>query len=496
MTEIEKRSRRICGIVIFLLALFSYSYFFQNPWNWNSVPRTAMAVSIVERGALDINEFARATGDKAYYKGNFYSEKAPGISLMALPSVYLTKHYFDAKAGSYAWTYKGGGISYYFIAAMQFATITAVGLVTAAAALALYLLALRLGAGLTGASFGALAYALATPTWGWATALFGHAPAGALLLLGLAVIVYTAQAPPSKLKDIIAAFTAGAFLSWAVTVEYTSAPASALIALYGVWQLKTTGREGMLRILVSAAAGAVLFILPPLVINHMIFGSPFTSAYKYAVSFEKMSEGYYGITSLPRPEVIYRILIGPGKGLFVLSPVLLFSFYAVYRMFREPERRALGLLVTLVFLYYVLWNASYYYWDGGGSIGPRYLTPAIPFLCLSIALLWDRSMRYVKIAMTALLAVSFFISLTVVSISTVDNPKGPPDAFILTSHLLPGFFGDTKFSTSILVLYFLLPAGRQALSGQTALIPFYVVLAICAAIIIGQLRKVKNELQL
>src|SRR5690242_442746 len=64
----------------------SYAYFYQaGGWNQNS--RFALVRAIVERHTLRIDDYAAHTGDRALWEGHFYSDKAPGASLVAVVPV-------------------------------------------------------------------------------------------------------------------------------------------------------------------------------------------------------------------------------------------------------------------------------------------------------------------------------------------------------------------------------------------------------------------------
>ena len=71
------------------LAVFcTYAYFIGPPaWNQNS--RLALTRALVERGSTIIDPDHATTGDKSFRDGHFYSDKAPGASLLALPAYAL-----------------------------------------------------------------------------------------------------------------------------------------------------------------------------------------------------------------------------------------------------------------------------------------------------------------------------------------------------------------------------------------------------------------------
>ena len=63
------------------LALFvSYAYFYQaGGWNQNS--RFDLVRAVVGQRTLRIDAFQQNTGDKAFYRRHWYSDKAPGLAL-------------------------------------------------------------------------------------------------------------------------------------------------------------------------------------------------------------------------------------------------------------------------------------------------------------------------------------------------------------------------------------------------------------------------------
>src|SRR5205823_8888224 len=87
-------------------------------------------------------------------------------------------------------------------------------------------------------------------------------------------------------------------------------------------------------------------------------------------------------------------------------------------------------------VYYLLLNASYVYWDGGYSYGPRHMSPALPFLCLALAPLWSRASTRSRVLLGGLAL--YGGCLTLIAVSTTAQP---PDKFKrpMTEFLLPAF---------------------------------------------------------
>lgn len=481
---------------IFILLFTCYLYFLQQPWNWNSVSRLALTFAMVEEGGLSIDTYHKPTGDKAYYNGRFYSDKAPGMSFMAYPYAASVKYVLDSLSSHLSWVqYEGdkivwvdkdGKITPPFRLVNQIVTNLTSGLITVLAALAVYFVAIRLGATLGGAVFGALAYGLATPAWGWATAFFGHASAGGCLFLGFASVFFLLQRPGGALRDILLGFVSGALLSWAVVIEYTSAPASVIIALYGIYNARVWERRRIVRVVLSTAAGALIFISPLLLYNHAVTGDPFGSLYKYSVYFPYMKEGFYGLM-YPDIGVLIKLLFSGRYGILTFSPILIAVPPALWTIWHYKGSKSLVVTLTAIALYYLLWNSAYIYWSGGGSTTPRYLTPMLPFLCLPLAVLWSESGNRFKAVLLALFALSFLISLMSVSVSMMEG--GFTEVNMVTQYLISRFFAGDINQLSIQVkLIFLGPAG-EGYTGQLVLIPLYIIIAACLAYILGLLKK-------
>src|SRR5919106_2551461 len=89
-------------IPLFALVFGAYAYFYQaGGWNQNS--RFDLTRAIVEGHTVAIDAFHHNTGDKAQRGSHWYSDKAPGLSLLAVPAyalVYAVRG-ADVVAGSY-----------------------------------------------------------------------------------------------------------------------------------------------------------------------------------------------------------------------------------------------------------------------------------------------------------------------------------------------------------------------------------------------------------
>jgi hypothetical protein len=82
----SRRSASVLGAAL----LVSYAYFYQaGGWNQNS--RFALVRAILERHTLQIDAYQAHTRDRALWRGHYYSDKAPGASLLALPAAGVAR---------------------------------------------------------------------------------------------------------------------------------------------------------------------------------------------------------------------------------------------------------------------------------------------------------------------------------------------------------------------------------------------------------------------
>lgn len=368
--------------LVFLACLVALTYFHRPPRNPNENSRMAPVLAAFWRHTLSIDAFhARGptiTSDKSAREGHVYSDKAPGSSFLAAVGY----------APLYAWERLTGHEASYLWRKWTM-TVAAVAVPLAAALAALFWLAAS-AAGPRAAAGATAVGLLATPLLPFGSSLFGHALAGALLLLAFAVIRRAAERPgPIRWQDLAAA---GALLGLTAATEFPAAPAALLVGGYGLWRL---GRRGELRRARSWAApllGAAPAALGLGLWNWACFGSPFSLGYEnLAVPFYRSlhAQGLVGV-HLPRPDVVYYLTAHPARGLFVGAPVLLLALPGLWAMARRPRWRAEAVLCGAIFLSFLLVNAGFGLWWGGFTYTARHLVPAVPFLVLPLAFLSPR----------------------------------------------------------------------------------------------------------
>ena len=373
-----------------LALLGSYAYFYQGG-GWNQNSRFDLTRALVERGTVQIDAYADNTGDKAVFDGHTYSDKAPGQALTAVPALAIGRSAVRALGGDPDGIPAVSVLSY-------LATVWAAALPMVVAALSLAWSAHRLGASAAGATFAALALGLATPAWAYATLLWGHALAAGCLMLAFAAALYTRER--ARLPGLVVGLAAG----WAVVTEYPAAPAALILVLLARRSWRWVG------------AGALVPLAVLGIYNLAAFGSPFRVGYESVQGFSGMREGVLGIGT-PKRTVLQEIVFGGFRGLFPLAPVLALAPFGLVILWRRAKsvRPAVGAAAAIVG-YYLLFNASYFYWDGGAAYGPRHLGAALPFLALGLAPLWDAS-RFLKVLLMVL--ATWGAALAAMAVSTL-----------------------------------------------------------------------------
>ena len=391
-------------------------------------PRSASS----RTSSLQVDQVAPFSADKAYFAGHYYSDKAPGMTLMATPAVAALER-IARLAGVDTAPVKEGKLSNFLLLAAQVATAFTSGIAYVLVVLALYLAARQLGLSQSAAAFGSLCYGVGTPAFGWATMFFGHITAGACVFLAFAVILATTPqaAPPRRL--LLRGIAVGGLLAWACVVEYTTAVPAFVVALFGLARLRAFTSTAVAPLLAGVAAGATVAVLPLLIHNQAAFGSPWRIGYQFVVGFEGMKQGTMGL-SLPKAWVVWEILFGSFRGLLWLSPLLAVLPLAWYAAWLRLPADALAVLVAVPILYVIV-NAGYFDWSGAASTGPRHLVPALAFAALPFAALWD-AWPIIRRPLLALLAVSGAISVACASV-TMAAPNLPGEPML--PHLLGRF---------------------------------------------------------
>jgi hypothetical protein len=429
------RTRRLY-LVLFLLFFLTYAYGRQTPTNSNTISRTALNVALLHEGRLTIDSFEMGSCDKAYCNGHYYSEKAPGLSVAAIPVMGATCAVLKA-AGKDDFSVNPATLEFSkpFKLLTGIATVFTSGLFTALAATALFWICRKLGCDWGGALFASVGFGLATPAWGWATAFFGHALAGSCLLLGFALAIAILEGFLLPRREFLGWIAVGFLLGYSVATEYPATFAAAIIGLMIGWKVAASGPRRFIRTLVAGLIGALPCAALIMTYNYLAFGSCFDLGYKHQVGFEGMKSGFVGLT-YPKFDALWGILLSYKQGLLWISPLMALVPIAFYVSWQFRSARVYLLTSLLVVVYFLGLNSSFHYWGGGWSTGPRYITPALGFACFPLGFMWSKVEPRVRGLMLNVLELSFLLSLACVNVR-MDVPSDFANP--LFEMLLPNF---------------------------------------------------------
>ncbi len=404
-------SVRYRALLIGTIAFISYAYFYEGG-GWNQNSRFDLVRALAQHRTLRIDAYHENTQDKAFANGHYYSDKAPGVGLLAVP-VALAMRPVLRSAGANPESPRGLVVTSYF------ATIFTVALPMATACALLFLIALRLGSSVKGAAFAALAMGLATPVWAYATLFWGHALAGACLLFAFASALKLPSSPNAT-QDLGWTSAAGLAAGWATVTEYPAAPASVILAIFALGLVWRDGWPRRWRIATGIAAGALPCVAVLLIYQWAAFGSAFHPSYSYYPpgAFPWMKRGYLGL-SYPRIDVALKLLFSCRRGLLFAGPVILAAPFGLRLLWKQPATRAAAVAATVVAAYYFLFQSSFSAYSGW-SYGPRYLSPGLPLLCLGLSPVWDHAAPFWR-KVVATLAVCGGV-FTLMAVSTTPQP--------------------------------------------------------------------------
>lgn len=410
------------AIGLFLLVWLSCIWFGSNDYNPNNLTRLFAAISLVEDHDATIDEFETMTVDKAQFDGHFYMDKTPGMTLMTLPAIWLADTLIGDRASSHPIDLDNGDFARFLRLRMQLA----VAMIAVLVALASVLL-LDLATGITGSAraglIAALAYAMGTPIWGWATTLFGHAAVSALLIIA----TWAAWRGTSSARDLARPrypILLGLALGWALVVELPAVLPGTVIGLWAIWRVRRLPMTDRVRLGAITAAAGIVALLPLFAYNQIAFGTWFRVGYQGVVGFEGMNQGLFGLT-YPHPDIVLAILFGARRGLLFVAPLLFLAPLGLARLIRAPATRDLGIMAGALVITVLLYNASYYYWHGGYSTGPRHAMPAMAFLALGIAPLWRQWDGKGRALILLLLAGTMFINLAITAAEITASDLDP-----------------------------------------------------------------------
>jgi len=403
---VEIRRVRLLSVALFLC----YAYFFYLGGNWNVESRHAQIYALAERGTLVIDSYPflpPGGGDAAKFEGHYYSDKLLGPSLVAVPFYLPLRHLLSA-----------AGLderrAVYFSLRLTNLITNAFPSALLGGALYLFLAHLGISAGLR--VWLALAYGLGTLAFPYSTLLFGHQLAA--VAVGFAFMLLWLQRTEWSSRR---ALVAGALLGFAAISDVMGLFLALILGIYAISIAAQHGAGGgaVARRIAPPALLALAIFSIQLIANWSSFGSPLTFPHVYHAQAAFRARHTAGLFGLHPPQLypLYQLTVGPWRGLFYGSPVLLLSLPGLVLLGRKF--RAEAVLIAASYFAVLLIHSGYENWTTGSAYGPRYQIVALPLLLIALA---PAAQRW-PFAFKALA----LISIAFTTIVTATTPLFPED---------------------------------------------------------------------
>jgi hypothetical protein len=351
------------------------------------------AMSLIKEGNANLDEyFDILLGNDFYviqrFNDHFYTMYPIGVPVLAVPFVFILDQVlmrlvqFDLE--NHIKQFIPAGIEL-FIACF----------IVALTAVFIYLIA-RLFLDNMLAWLLVLIFAFCTSSWSTASrALWQHGPSMLMLTITLYLILL------AKNKPFLIQF-ASIPLTFSYMVRPTNSLSVLLVSIFVLIQY----RRYFLPYLLWSMPVAVPFLHFNWTIYHSLF------SYYYRLPQELGTNSHFF-------EALLANLISPARGLFVFSPILLFSLYGIVLKFKNKQWETLDYFLLSIIVLHGL-SISYFSpsrnWWGGHSFGPRLFSDMIPYFVyflIPAMIDWPHLKARRKVAFTSvffcLLIISFFI---------------------------------------------------------------------------------------
>ena len=359
-------------LYLLLITLLSYSWVYTDISSPNERSRAYLAVALVDHGTIKINKPFQKFGkimDYSFYKGNKYTDKAPGTGFIAACVYGIARVFTKVNNWSISdilnlfrtFLMIPLGVLFFWLVRKLLATYAFSKMTIDAVSVFI---------------------SLGSASFHYSTVLLGH---HIVSVLFVSVLLLEKTKTNGHTLSATKFFFLGLLAGLAGFVEYQSAiwcVPFACYVLYKNWNL-------------SAAApfvlGSGIFIALLILYNHFAYDDPFALSYHHLTKDVqgRHSAGIAGV-SIPKMSSLLGILFSLHRGLFTTSPFFLLIFPGFYFLFKAGYKD-LFILLTVTFVGYLAFISGAKIWHGGWAFGPRLLIPMFGVLSVPVAFGFERA---------------------------------------------------------------------------------------------------------
>ncbi len=401
-SEIHKKE-----FVLFILCLFAFGYFFHGG-GANQNATYDQIRSIVEYGDLSINRFASNTHDVSVHNGFIFPNKAPGLTFLSVPPGFVL---FQLKKVFLLFMVEDT----YFLIVCHLISWLTVGFISAILCVVLFRFIYDLTQSTITAFLGTMGYAFGTTAFAYSTILYAHQIAAAFSFIAFYLVFISKNKEKGYFSSL---FISGFLAGYSVITEYPCIFVWFILFLY-VFFLFSHNKKYVCFYLAGSLIPAIILLS----YNYLCYGNPIHLTYfSFFVRNAEIQTGFKETVktiSFPDITLFYKITFDPCRGIFFYCPFLLTFFPGIYLFLKKKGISKEFLVLIVITIFYFVFNASYRYWYGGWSLGPRHLVATIPFMVLLSSFFIK---QYPKISICGVL-VSFFFMVMAVSV-TPETPYG------------------------------------------------------------------------
>lgn len=402
--------------LIFFLFFITCGYFFQGG-GWNQNTRVCLTRAIIHQQSFIIDPYKEDsrdpffefvnTGDWSFKDGHYYSNKSPGLSMLAVLPFAATE--FTLKNLSRFDTEKQVHLSAY--ASTLCTTVVCAGLL---ALLVFHVCNFFFGFSTRQSLLLTIFCSTGTLIFSYSTTFYCHVPSAFFSLLSLVLAMHLKHGTAGK-KNILGTGS-GLAASMAVLIEPSTVFILCCIFIYLL--SFQDGRKAALFFLTGCMpAGALQMFY-----NVTCFGNPFLSGFNFPnpdVMWYKDGK----LFGIPTPGKLIKIIFFPYRGILFSSPVLLMMIPGSFLLLKIKKWRFEAIVCMAISFVLLIFIASFYAWHGGSAVGPRYLLPAYPFAFLLTVFAFKKFPK--SYSAIGIFSILINLSITVVGNEIPGDVKNP-----------------------------------------------------------------------